>query len=79
MSNITELFPESNDAADAEPRFDYLIRTKDGVEHTVQGYLVVNSLFAAICQGEGVIHWLKPFDTIEQVDMIGPANTGALN
>lgn len=80
MSNITELFGnQSSQETDAEPNFNYTLTLKDGDQINVQGYLVVNSLFVAICRGEGVIHWLAPFEDVKRVVNNGPAGNNALN
>lgn len=83
MNNVTDLFgtPKTDtDTTDTTPNYLYEITTDTGTE-TVEGYLVLNSLFVAIARGEGIIYWMQPFESVKKVTNKGavPLNTAGLN
>lgn len=75
MDNIEDLFKSSPATEDIEPSFNYQINTKDGLTTHQTGYIVANSLFLAICRGEGVIYWMTPFENVVNVVNNGPSGT----
>lgn len=80
MDNIEDLFVSKTEAAKEDPNWDYQIRMQDGAEVTERGYLVVNSVFAAICRGDnGVIYWLRPLSEIKEIKNLGEVSAAPFN
>lgn len=78
-NNITELFKEKTTTPE-EVNWNYTIKFKDGTEDTATGYVVINQLFIAVAQGNGILQKVWPVDTYSVVINNGPVATGtALN
>lgn len=83
MSNVIDMFGQEEAAEDDVKIWTYRFTPKDKTLEPVEveGYLVVNSLFAGVAKDEGTIHFFMPFEDVGRVDNLGPVlqPEGAVN
>jgi hypothetical protein len=73
LSNVTDLF-EIEEPTKENPTFTMEVKRKGGEAEIVHGYPVVNQLFGAVCQGDGIIQWVTPFENLDYMKNLGEVN-----